>query len=291
MKKNNPYLYLIPSFLVIFLVIFVPLFYALFISFIDLSKNVNKLSNPDLWNFIGFKNYMDVIKGEFFWKSLGRTLYFTITSVGFEFIIGLSIALLLNEKFKGRGLVRGLMLIPWAFPTIVSAVLWRWMYDSNNGTITNLLDKLGIHGLNILGSGFSAMNAIIIADVWKNTAFIALILLAALQALPISAYEAAKVEGASAFYRLRKITLPLLSSAILVALVMRTMEAFKVFDIIYIMTGGGPAGGTQVLSFYTYSSSMMSGNFSYGASISFLMSGFIMVFALIYIKILYRNVD
>jgi ABC-type sugar transport system permease subunit len=291
MKRNNAYLYLLPSFAVIFAVILIPIFYALFISFIDLSKNVNKLSHPDLWHFIGFHNYFEVIRSDFFWKSLGRTLYFTITSVGLEFIFGMSIALILNEKFVGRGLVRGIMLIPWAFPTIVSAVLWRWMYDSNNGTVTNLLDRLGMHGLNILGGEYSAMNAIVIADVWKNTAFIALILLAAMQSLPLSAYEAAKVEGVNAIGRFRHITLPLLSSAIMVALVMRTMEAFKVFDIIYIMTGGGPAGGTQVLSFYTYSTSMMSGKFSYGSSISFMMSLFIMLFALIYIKILYRKVE
>jgi ABC-type sugar transport system permease subunit len=290
-NRNRPYLYLLPSFAVIFSVILIPIFYALFISFIDLSKNVNKLSNPDLWNFVGFQNYLQVLKSSFFWQALGRTIYFTVTSVGFELILGMAIALILNEKFAGRGFVRGIMLIPWAFPTIVNAVLWRWMYDSNNGTITNLLDRLGFHGLNILGGEHSAMIAIIIADVWKNTAFMALILLAAMQSLPLSAFEAAKVEGMGAFGRFRHVTLPLLAPAILVALVMRTMEAFKVFDIIYIMTGGGPAGGTQVLSFYTYSTSMMSGKFSYGSSISFLMSIFIMMFALVYIKILYRKVD
>jgi ABC-type sugar transport system permease subunit len=282
---------LLPSFVVIFSVILIPIFYALFISFIDLSKNVNKLSNPDLWDFVGLQNYVQVIKSSFFWESLGRTLYFTVVSVGLELALGMAIALILNEKFAGRGFVRGIMLIPWAFPTIVNAVLWRWMYDSNNGTITNLLDQLGFHGLNILGGESSAMIAIIIADVWKNTAFMALILLAAMQSLPLSAFEAAKVEGVGAFGRFRHVTLPLLSPAIMIALVMRTMEAFKVFDIIYIMTGGGPAGGTQVLSFYTYSTSMMSGKFSYGSSISFLMSIFIMMFALVYIKILYRKVD
>jgi ABC-type sugar transport system permease subunit len=293
MKKIRPYLYLVPSFTVIFGVVLVPILYAFFISFIDLTKNVNKLDDPELWAFVGFENFANVIKSDFFWTALGKTLYFTAVSVALEFVIGMAIALILNEKFRGRGIVRGLMLIPWAFPTIVNAVLWKWFYDSDHGTITVLLAKLGITDgySNILGSPVSAMNGVILADVWKNTAFIALILLAALQSLPQETYEAARVDGAGAVRRFFSMTLPLLRPAILVALVMRTMEAFKVFDIIYIMTGGGPAGSTQVLSFYTYQTSMLFGKFSYGSSIALLMSVFIMVFALVYIKILYRNVD
>jgi ABC-type sugar transport system permease subunit len=293
MKKNRPFYYLLPSFSVILGVIFIPLLYAFFISFIDLTKNVRKLDNPDLWHYIGFENYKSVLTSSEFFPSFWKTFYFTITSVGFEFVIGLAIALILNEQFRGRGIVRGLMLIPWAFPTIVNAVLWKWLYDANHGTITGLLANLGLtHGyINVFANSFSAMNAIIVADVWKNTAFISLILLAALQSLPASVYEAAQVDGANATRRFFKITLPLLSPAIMVALVMRTMEAFKVFDIIYIMTSGGPAGGTRTLSFLTYESSMMFSKFSYGSSMALMMSVFIMIFALVYIKILYRNVE
>lgn len=293
MKKNKPFYYLFPSFFVVIGVIFIPLLYAFFISFIDLTKNVRKLDNPDLWNFVGFENYKNILLNDEFFPALWKTLYFTITSVGFEFVIGLAIALILNEQFKGRGIVRGLMLIPWAFPTIVNAVLWKWFYDTDHGTITGILAKLGLTDgyTNVFAHSFSAMNAIIVADVWKNTAFISLILLAALQSLPKSAYEAAQMDGASAMKRLFKITLPLLSPAIMVALVMRTMEAFKVFDIIYIMTSGGPAGGTRTLSFLTYESSMVYGKFSQGSSIALMMSVFIMIFALVYIKILYRNVE
>lgn len=293
MKKNRPFYYLFPSFAVILGVIFIPLLYAFFISFIDLTKNVRKLDNPDLWSFIGFENYINVLKSSEFFASLWKTMYFTITSVGLEFIIGLAIALILNESFRGRGVVRGLMLIPWAFPTIVNAVLWKWLYDADHGTIPLLLSKLGLTDgfINVFTSSFSAMNAIIVADVWKNTAFISLILLAALQSLPKSVYEAAHVDGANVFNRFIKVTLPLLSPAIMVALVMRTMEAFKVFDIIYIMTSGGPAGGTRTLSFLTYESSMMFSKFSYGSSIALMMSVFILIFALVYIKILYRDVE
>jgi ABC-type sugar transport system permease subunit len=293
MKKNRPLLYLIPSYSIILGVILIPLLYAFFISFIDLTKNVRKLDNPNLWDFVGLENYKTALMSSEFFPSLWKTLYFTVTSVGLELIIGLGIALILNEQFKGRGLVRGLMLIPWAFPTIVNAVLWKWFYDADHGTITGILANLGFSDgyANVFATSFSAMNAIIIADVWKNTAFISLILLAALQSLPASAYEAAHVDGANVVNRFFRITLPLLSPAIMVALVMRTMEAFKVFDIIYIMTSGGPAGGTRTLSFLTYESSMMFSKFSYGSSIALMMSVFIMIFALIYIKILYRNVE
>ncbi|GIP08695.1 carbohydrate ABC transporter permease [Paenibacillus macerans] len=292
-KKLRPFGYLLPSFLVILGVTLLPLIYAIFISFINLTKNVHKLDNPKLWDYVGFENFAKVLSDSSFWQAVGRTMYFTVTSVGLEFILGMAFALILNEKFAGRGFVRGFMLIPWAFPTIVNAVLWKWLYDPDHGTVTVLLAALGITDgyFNILGSSFSAMNAIVIADVWKNTAFVTLILLAAMQSLPIEAYEAGKIDGASAFRRFFSITLPLLSPAILVALIMRTMEAFKVFDIIYIMTGGGPAGGTQVLSFLTYQSSMMFGKFSYGSSIAFVMSIFILIFAFIYIKILYKKAE
>lgn len=292
-KKLKPAAYLLPSFIVILGVILLPLLYALFISFINLTKNVHKLDNPKLWDFVWFENFGKVLSDDAFWQALGRTFYFTVTSVGLEFVIGLAFALILNEKFTGRGVVRGLMLIPWAFPTIVNAVLWKWLYDADHGTITLLLARLGLTDgpVNLLGSSFSAMNAIIVADVWKNTAFVSLILLAAMQSLSKETYEAAMVDGASALRRFTHITLPLLSPAILVALIMRTMEAFKVFDIIYIMTGGGPAGGTQVLSFLTYQSSMAFGKFSYGAATAFMMSVFIFIFAFIYIKVLYRKAE
>ncbi|WP_217592506.1 carbohydrate ABC transporter permease [Cohnella sp. GbtcB17] len=292
-RKLKPAAFLLPSFIVILGVILFPLAYALFISFINLTKNVHKLDNPKLWDYVGFENFGKVLGDDAFWQALGRTFYFTFTSVGLEFIIGMAFALILNEKFKGRGFVRGFMLIPWAFPTIVNAVLWKWLYDADHGTITMLLDWIGLTDgpVNLLGSSFSAMNAIIVADVWKNTAFVSLILLAAMQSLPKEAYEAGMIDGASAVRRFFSITLPLLSPAILVALVMRTMEAFKVFDIIYIMTGGGPAGGTQVLSFLTYQSSMMFGKFSYGSALAFVMSFFIVIFAFIYIKIFYKRAD
>lgn len=295
MKKFRPYLFLTPSFIVVICLVLVPILYALFISFIDLTQNVNKLGDSDLWSFVGFKNYLDVLSGSMFWSALWRTLYLTFVSVGFELIIGLGIALILNEQFIGRGFVRGIMLVPWAFPTIVNAVLWRWFYDPNHGLVNGLLAKVGFidesEYINFLGSAFSALNAIIVADVWKNTALVALLLLAALQAIPKPLYEAARMDGANSWKRFVNITFPLLKPAILVTLVLRTMEAFKIFDLIYIMTGGGPAGGTQVISFLTYQQTMMFGKFSYGAAIAFLMSLFILLFAFAYIKLLYRDME
>lgn len=295
MNKFRPYLFLTPSFIVVICLVLVPILYALFISFIDLTQNVNKLSDSELWSFVGFKNYLDVLSSSMFWGALWRTLYLTFVSVGFELIIGLGIALILNEEFIGRGFVRGIMLIPWAFPTIVNAVLWRWFYDPNHGVVNGLLAKVGFIDeagyINFLGSAFSALNAIIVADVWKNTALVALLLLAALQSIPGSLYEAARMDGANSWKRFVNVTFPLLKPAILVTLVLRTMEAFKIFDLIYIMTGGGPAGGTQVMSFLTYQQTMMFGKYSYGAAIAFLMSLFILLIAFMYIKLLYKDME
>lgn len=282
LKSNNfqPYVFVLPAILLIFSVVIYPLAYSFYLSFNNVQGKVT--------TFIGLKNYISILNSDFFWLSTARTLYFTIVSVGLEFIVGLFVALLLNEKFKGRGFVRGLLILPWALPTVVNGILWAWIFDSNNGALNALLKNLHIISSykSWLGSPFSAMNCVIAADTWKNFPMIALLLLAALQTISYAYYEAAKIDGATIFQRFRYITLPALKPAILVCLVLRTMEAFKVFDIIYIMTKGGPANGTQVISYYTYVTSFQFVKFGYGAALSYLVSLVILFMALIYIKFL-----
>jgi ABC-type sugar transport system permease subunit len=234
---------------------------------------------------------MDIFKSDYFWQSMGRTTYFTVISVGLELVLGFLVALLLNQEFKGRSFARTLLILPWALPTVVNGVLWTWIYDPNYGALNALLKSLGIISQykNWLGTAFNAMNAVIVADVWKNTSFIAMVLLAAMQNIPKDYYEAAIIDGASRLKNVFYITLPLLRPAILVAVVIRTMEAFKVFDIIYIMTKGGPANGTQVISYYTYINSFQYSKYGYGAALSYIVSLVILIFALVYIKILYKK--
>ncbi|HHW02240.1 MAG TPA: sugar ABC transporter permease [Thermoanaerobacterales bacterium] len=284
-ENKTAYFFILPAMLFIIGIIIFPLLYSVYISFFDF--NIFTIHPP----FIGLKNYMDIFKSDYFWYSIGRTTYFTVISVGLELVLGFLVALLLNQEFKGRSLARTLLILPWALPTVVNGVLWTWIYDPNYGALNALLKSLGIISQykNWLGTAFSAMNAVIVADVWKNTSFIAMVLLAAMQNIPKDYYEAAIIDGASRLKNIFYITLPLLRPAILVAVVIRTMEAFKVFDIIYIMTKGGPANGTQVISYYTYINSFQYSKYGYGAALSYIVSLVILIFALFYIKILYKK--
>lgn len=282
LKNENiqAYIFILPAIAIIFSVVIYPLAYSFYLSFNSVQGKVT--------TFVGLNNYMNILSSDFFWLSTGRTLYFTVVSVGFEFILGLLVALLLNEKFKGRGFVRGLLILPWALPTVVNGILWAWIFDTNNGALNALLTKFHLIDSykSWLGTPFSAMNSVIVADMWKNFPMIALLLLATLQTISFAYYEAAKIDGANVFQKFRYITLPALKPTILVCLVLRTMEAFKVFDIIYIMTKGGPANGTQVISYYTYVTSFQFVKFGYGAALSYLVSLVLLFMALIYIRFL-----
>lgn len=279
-KKSSAYLYILPTIALLCCVIFVPLIYALYISFFNI-KGLNR-------TFIGLENYTTILSSNYFWSSVGRTLYFTIVSVALEFVLGMLAALLLSQDFKWRGVARALLIMPWALPTVVNGVLWTWIFDTNYGALNGLLAQMGLIDKYIawLGKGFSALNCVIFADVWKNFPMMALILMAGLQTIDHTYYESAKIDGASAWQRFWKITLPIMKPSILVCLVLRTMEAFKVFDVIYTMTNGGPANGTQVISYYTYQTSFQYSKFGYGAALSYLVSLIIMAIAVVYIRLL-----
>jgi multiple sugar transport system permease protein/N,N'-diacetylchitobiose transport system permease protein len=285
MARLQPFLYILPALVVVFSVIIFPLGYAFYIS-------LHKVTGQTQ-SFVGLANYVSILRSDFFWAATGRTLYFTVVSVGLEFVLGLGVALLLNQEFPGRGLMRGLLILPWALPTVVNGVLWAWIFDANYGALNALLKQWGLIGSYViwLGSPASAMNSVILADVWKNFPLIALLLLAGLQTIPDVLYEAAVIDGASTWRKFVSITLPCLKPAMLVALVLRTMEAFKVFDIIYIMTKGGPADGTQVISYYTYMTTFQYTKFGYGAALSYLVALVILIMALAYFRALRTHED
>ncbi|MCC7130781.1 MAG: sugar ABC transporter permease, partial [Anaerolineae bacterium] len=228
-----------------------------------------------------------------FWQTIQRTLYFTFVSVGLELVLGLAIAQLIHAKPFGWKFLRVSLIIPWAVPTIVNGTLWRWIYNADYGALNGLLYQLGLidHYVPWLTEPRTAMNLVILADVWHSVPFIALILQAALATLPIELDEAAAVDGASALQRFFLVRLPLLRSAILVALVIRTVEAFRVFDVIYVITNGGPAFGTMTISFMTYLETFSFGHIGRGAALSFLISLFTLMMAIMYIRFLYRPED
>lgn len=276
---------LTPSMLVILIITVLPVVFTLVLSFFD-----TPLSNPIPRDFVGFGNYLEFLTSAQFWQAIWRTLYFTLVSVGLELALGLGIALLIHARPPGWSFLRTSLIIPWAVPTVVNGAMWRWIYNADYGALNGVLLSLGIieKYQAWMTDPIVAMNLVIVADIWHSVPFIAIILQAALAGIPVELEEAAAVDGANAFQRFLLIRLPLLQPAILVALVVRTVEAFRVFDIIYVITSGGPAFGTVTISYLTYLESFTYGHLGSGSALSFLISAFTLVMALVYIKILYR---
>jgi multiple sugar transport system permease protein len=204
-----------------------------------------------------------------FWQSLANTGVFTVASVTLEFLLGLGIALVLNQSFRGRGALRAIAILPWALPTALMGLVWAWIFNDQYGVWNDILLRLGLikTGVNWLGEPRLAMLSVIAADVWKTTPFVSILLLAGLQSIPEDLYEAYALDGATAWQSFRNITLPLLLPQILIALLFRFAQAFGAFDLIQILTAGGPAGATETVSLYIYSTVMRYLDFGYGATL------------------------
>ncbi|RBW67547.1 sugar ABC transporter permease [Bacillus taeanensis] len=239
-------------------------------------------------NFIGFKHYKDNLTDKRMWSAMWNTFTFTILSVGAELLLGLAIALLINKEFIGRGLIRASILIPWAIPTAVSALMWKFLYDGQNGVIAKFFEEIGLVDkmANLLTTDTGAMFSVIFTDVWKTTPYMALLILAGLQTIPSSLYEAASIDGATKWKQFMTITLPLLKSSILVALLFRTLDAFRVFDLIFVLTGGGPANSTETISILAYKVMFSQTNFGEGSALSVIVFICVAVISTIYIKFL-----
>ncbi|WP_147193932.1 carbohydrate ABC transporter permease [Pantoea sp. CCBC3-3-1] len=242
-------------------------------------------------NYVGMENYRYALTDPDFLASLWRTLYFTVASVALEGIVGVLVALLLNQKFYGRSVLRVLVILPWALPTIVNAMMWRLNFNPDYGSINALLTQLGIIDSyrSWLGSPDSALNAVMLADVWKNYPLVTLLVLAALQSVPEDLFEAARLDGASAFRRFRAITFPAIVGPLSVALILRTIDAFKIFDIIYVMTRGGPVDSTKTLSFFVYQESFSYLRAGSGAAYAILMTLMCSVLIAIYLLMVWRQ--
>lgn len=281
-------LFVSPALIIILGITLQPVLSTFYLSFFEAS-----LSKTAANTFIGAKNYIDLLSDKVFWGTIQRTLYFTLVSVGLELVLGLGIAQLIHSRPAGWQFLRVSLIIPWAVPTIVNGTMWRWIYNADYGALNGLLTQLGVIDRYIpwLTQPRTAMNLVILADIWHSVPFIALILQAALATLPTDLEEAAAVDGANAWQRFFLVRLPLLRSAILVALVIRTVEAFRVFDIIYVITNGGPAFGTTTISFLTYLETFSFGHVGRGAALSFLISVFTLLMAIAYIRFLYRPED
>ena len=279
------WLLLAPSLLVILGITLWPVISTFLLSFFNAPTGLNQTRT-----FVGLGNYLAMLRDQLFWETIGRTMYFTVVSVGLELILGLAIAQLIHSRPWGWQFLRISLIIPWAVPTIVNGAMWRWIYSADFGALNGLLMQLGLikHYVPWLTLPNMAMNLVIVADIWHTMPFVALVLQAALATLPEDLDEAAAVDGANAWQRFWQIRIPLLRPAILVALIVRTVDAFRVFDIVYIITSGGPAYKTLTITYLTYLNSFAFGKQGIGAALSFLISAFTIVMTLIYIRFLYR---
>lgn len=286
-EQRQAWVLLAPMLLVMFLLTGWPLFRTIWLSFTDAAL----IGSDGAANLIGFDNYLYALTDPDFVASIGRTLYFTVVSVVIEGVIGVLVALLLNQRFYGRNVLRVLVILPWALPTIVNAMMWRLNFNPDYGSANALLTQLGVmdHYRSWLGTPTSALNAVMLADIWKNYPLVTLLVLAAMQSIPEDLYEAARLDGASALRRFRAITLPAIAGPLSVALVLRTIDAFKIFDIIYVMTRGGPVDSTKTLSFFVYQESFSYLRAGSGAAYAILMTLMCSLLIAIYMLMLLRQ--
>jgi ABC-type sugar transport system permease subunit len=236
--------------------------------------------------FVGLDNYIAIARDARFWSALAHTTFFAIVSIVVELVLGLTLALAMNRVVRMRGIVRASVLLPWAIPTVVAALVTRFMFESQTGIVNASLVSMGLLQQPIVWfvEASTAWVPVILADVWKTTPFVALLLLAGLQNIDAELYEAAATDGAGAWWQLWHITLPLLKPALLVALIFRTLDAFRVFDLIYVLTSGGPGTSTEPIALYAFNALLQNLEFGYGAALSVVIFLVTFVLALLYIR-------
>lgn len=263
-ESRTGWILMIPALMILALVFAYPILRAFWLS--TFTQNLGTQLTAE---FSGLTNYARLLGDSRFWQSLWNTSVFTAFSITLELLIGLVFALILNQTFRGRGLVRTVALIPWALPTAVMGLAWAWIFNDQFGVVNDILIRLGFiqDRITWLGEPTRAMLALIFADVWKTTPFIAILLLAGLQSIPGDLYEAHAIDGASPWQSFRQITLPLIAPQILIALLFRFAQSFGIFDLVQVMTGGGPAGATETVSIYIYATVRRYLDFGYGAAL------------------------
>ena len=274
-----------PSLIVIALVAAYPIGYAIWLSLHEYSVRV-----PGLSRWSGLKNYETALSSSEFWEAFRNTFLFTGISVAIELVLGIAFALAMHRAFAGRALLRATVLVPWAVLTFGSGLLWRSIFEPDLGFANSMLSALGLPGGEVvwLGQQGYAMAVMIFADVWKTAPFMALLILAGLQVIPDELYDAAKVDGASAWQRFLRITLPLLRPAILVALLFRTLDALRVFDLPFALTRG--ANGTNTLSLHAYEELTANRLVGLGSALSVLTFVIVMVVSFMYIRFVGGNI-
>jgi multiple sugar transport system permease protein len=277
------YLLVAPVLILLLAVTAYPLVYNIWNSFHF--DNLSYGNLPHKW--VGAQNYTAMFKSSQWVSALERTVIFTVVTIVLDVVIALGLALMMHRKFRGRGFLRAAVLVPWAVPTVVSAMLWKTMFDPRSGFVDYFLAAFhpAWASLSWLGASVDrSWIAIFVADSWKNIPFVAIILLAGLQVIPNDVYEAARIDGASWWQSFRRVTLPMLRPALSVALIFRTLQALLVFDVIYIMTGGGPGNSTQTLSFLSFQTFITSTDFGEGGAMSLMLVVLALAVSFVYVR-------
>lgn len=280
-------LYVLPALLVVGVLVVYPTLEIVHLSFVRTSGPISNLGA----RFVGFGNYLDVLQSRFFGTVLWNTTVWTAGSVFFQYLLGLSAALVLNEPFRGRAVVRAVIMLPWAVPGIVAALTWRWIYHADFGLLNGILQQAGMAGAHTpwLSREGTAMPAMIVANVWMIYPFAALMLLAGLQAIPPEMMDAASIDGASAWQRFRHVTHPLLRPVSIVIVLLMTIWALNGFVLIYAMTGGGPGFQTEILGLTVYRLGFKEFRFDVAAACAVILLLFMVAFAAAYIRFVERE--
>ncbi|MBV9210846.1 MAG: sugar ABC transporter permease [Acidobacteria bacterium] len=279
-ERALPYLLVAPSVAVLLALSIYPLIYSVKVSF--------QTGTRAAWSI---QNFTRLFADKFFLDALWHTLVYATVALTFEFLIGLGLALLLNETLKGRNVFRALLLVPMMLPPVVVGVVWRLMLNPNFGAINGTLKSAGLRttALTWTASPRLALASVIFVDIWQWTPFMFLVLLAGLQAIPQEPYEAALIDGSSRWQTFLNVTLPLLKPAILIALLLRTMDLLRVFDQVFILTEGGPGFATETISLYIYRTAFRFSDFGYAAAMSFVLLILTNIISLFYIRLLQRQ--
>ncbi len=267
LRSLEPFFYIGPAFAVLLTILVYPLGYSFWLSFHEWTLRGFRAGIP----WVGLQNYLDLFTNADFITAIRVTFVFVIAAVAIEFGLGLGLALLLNQDLHGKNIIRALILLPMMCTNVVIGLTWRLLLNYEFGLVNYYLGQLGIAPVEWLSQPAMAMPAVVLVDVWNTTSFVALMLLAGLQALPEEPYEAAKMDGANTFQSFYYLTLPLLRQTILVALLWRFIDTFRIFDVIYLLTSGGPARATETVSIYVYRYGFQSFNLGFASAASYTM--------------------
>lgn len=284
----TPYAFLLPALVVTAAVILFPVLQTAWMSLHDFV-----LFRPRDVPFIGLGNFARMWDDEVFWISLGHSFLWIALVVGFQFLLGLGAALLLNQSFWWRGIARSLIIVPWALPSVIIGLMWTWMYDFNVGVINDGLLRLGLISEPVawLAQPDTAFYAVILALIWQGFPFFAVVVLAGLQTIPAELYEAAEIDGANRFQKLIYVTLPSISEVIATALLLRTIWVANSLDVILVMTGGGPGYATHTLPLYAFLKAYSGMEFGYGAALALVLTALLLVVVFIYVRRVARELS